>query len=97
METYVILGNFTQEGIRNIRRAPARIEDVRRRIEAAGGKLLGWHLTLGRYDFVAIAQVPDAERAAALLLEIGSHGNVRTETLRALSEEEFREVVKGLP
>jgi uncharacterized protein with GYD domain len=84
------LGNYTQEGVNNIKESPARVE-------AAGGKILSWHLTMGRYDFVAIAESPDAKSAASVLLAIGAQGNTRTETLRALTEEEFKEVVAAMP
>jgi len=97
METYVILGNYTQEGVRKIKESPARIEAARRAVEGAGGKFLGWYLTMGRYDFVVITQAPDAKTAASVLLVIVAQGNSRTETLRALTEEEFKEVVAGLP
>ena len=97
METYIILGNFTQEGVSKIKESPARVEAARKAIEAAGGKFLSWHLTLGRYDFVAIAEVPDAKTGTAVLLAIGAQGNSRTETMRALTEEEFKEVVAAMP
>ncbi len=97
METYIILGNYTQEGVSKIKESPARIEVARKAIEAAGGKFLSWHLTLGRYDFVVIAEVPDAKIGAAVLMAIGAQGASRTETMRALTEEEFKEVVAGMP
>ena len=97
METYIILGNFTQEGANKIKESPARIDAARKAVEAAGGKFLSWHLTMGRYDFVAITEAPDAKAAASVLLAIGGRGNVRTETMRALTEEEFKEVVASMP
>jgi uncharacterized protein with GYD domain len=97
METYIILGNYTQEGVSKIKESPARIEAARKAIEAAGGKFLSWHLTLGRYDFLVIAQAPDAKIGTAVLLAIGAQGASRTETMRALTEEEFKEVVAGMP
>jgi uncharacterized protein with GYD domain len=97
METYIILGNYTQQGIEKIKESPARIEAVRRAIEAAGGKFLGWYLTLGRYDFLVITQAPDSATATALLLATGMQGNVRTETLRAFTEEEFKAIVAKVP
>ncbi len=97
METYIILGKYTQEGVRNIKESPARIEAARKAIEAAGGKLLSWHLTLGQYDFVVVTEAPDAKVGTAVLLAIGAEGNSRTETLRAFTEEEFGEIVKSVP
>ncbi len=97
METYIILGNFTQEGASKIKESPARIEAARKAVEAAGGKFLSWHLTMGRYDFVVVTEAPDAKAAASILLAIGGLGNVRTETMRALTEEEFKEVLASMP
>ena len=97
METYIILGNYTQEGIAQIKQGPDRIEAARRAVEAAGGKFLGWYLTMGRFDFVAITEAPDGARAAAVLLAIGGQGNIRTETLRAFTEAEFKGLVAGMP
>jgi uncharacterized protein with GYD domain len=96
METYIVLTNYTEQGVASIKDTPARIEEGRKAVEAAGGKVLDWYLTMGRYDVVFIMQVPDGKKAAALLLALGSQGNVQTETLRAFSEEEFRGIVAGL-
>lgn len=97
METYIILANYSQQGIATIKDAPARIAEGRKAVEAAGGKILDWYLTMGRYDVVFIAQVPDGKLAAMMLLALGGQGNVRTETLRAFTEEEFRGIVEALP
>ncbi len=97
METYIILGNYTQEGVSKIKESPARIEAARKAVEAAGGKFLSWHLTMGRYDFVVFTEAPDAKTAASVLLAIGAQGASRTETMRALTEEEFKELVAAMP
>ena len=97
METYIILGNYTQKGVDKVKESPARVQAAREASEAAGGKFLGWYLTMGQYDFVAITEAPNAKAAAAVLLAVGAQGNSRTETLRAFTEAEFKEIVAGLP
>lgn len=97
METYIILGKYTQQGISRIKEGPARIEAARKAIEAAGGKMVGWYLTLGRYDFVVVTEAPNVKAATAVLLATGAQGNVSTETLHALTEAEFKDVVSALP
>lgn len=97
METYVVLGKYTQQGIGKIREGPARVEAARKAIQAAGGKFIAWYLTMGRYDFVLIAEAPNVKATASVLLAIGAQGSVSTETLRALTEEEFKGVVSALP
>lgn len=96
METYITLGKYTREGVQNIKDGPERIQAARQAIEQAGGKWVGWYLTMGQYDFVVITQGPNAQTAAALTLAIGMQGNIRTETLRAFTEEEFKSLVEGL-
>ena len=93
VETYFILGNWTQQGMTEIKSSPERIDDARRALERAGGAWLGWYLLMGRYDFAVILQVPDIAVVSQFLLAIGALGNARTETLRALTEVEFRDLV----
>lgn len=97
METFIILGNWTAQGIAKVKEAPARIEAVRKATEAAGGKMVSWYLTFGRYDFVVITEAPDVKAAARLLLANGAQGNASTETLHALTEAEFKSIVGTLP
>jgi uncharacterized protein with GYD domain len=97
METYVILCKYTEKGATTIKDSPSRATAVRKAVEAAGGKWLGFYLTMGQYDLVLVIQAPSAQVAASLLLSIGSQGNVSTQSLRAFTEEEFRGLVAALP
>ena len=93
MPTYISLVNWTNQGIRNIKASPRRLDSFKKEIEEAGGKLVGYYLTMGKYDSVLISELPSDEVAATLLLVGGSQGNVRTETLKAFNEDEYREIV----
>jgi len=62
-----------------------------------GGEFKGFYLTMGRYDLISIIEVPDDESVAKLALAIGSGGTIRTETLRAFTEDEYRQIVASLP
>jgi uncharacterized protein with GYD domain len=97
MPTYVILMNLTEQGVRNIKEAPARIEATEKAVEAAGGKLIAFYLVMGQYDYVAIAEGPSDEVALTQLIGLAMQGNVRTTTLKAFTREEFAEIVKKLP
>jgi uncharacterized protein with GYD domain len=97
MPTYVILMNLTEQGIKDIKNAPQRIEEAAKALEAAGGKLISFYTVMGQYDYVAIAEGPSDEVALAQLLGLGMQGNVRTTTLKAFTREEFEEIVKKLP
>ena len=97
MPTYIVLYKLTDQGIRNIKEAPQRIEEGIKALEAAGGKVIGFYSVMGEYDYVSIGEAPNDETAIALALAIGSQGNVRTTTLKAFTKEEFAEIVKKLP
>ena len=97
METYVILGRYTQQGVAKIKEGPARVEAIRKAMEKVGGKMVAWYLTMGRYDFVVICESPTVKAGVAVLLATGAQGNVSTETLHALTEAEFKSVISSLP
>jgi uncharacterized protein with GYD domain len=93
MPSYIILVNWTDQGIRNIIEAPQRIDAFRKTVEAAGGKLTGFYVTMGKYDIVTIINAPNDEAIANIALNTGSKGNVRTETLKTFTEPEFRNII----
>jgi uncharacterized protein with GYD domain len=97
MPHYISLQRWSQKGIENIKHTPSRVDASRKAFEAAGGKLKEFYLTLGQYDVVTISEFPNDEVAAKANLALGALGNVRTETLRAFTEEEFRKLVASLP
>ena len=96
VQTYVILFNLTDQGIKDIKQAPNRTEAAVKLIEAMGGKVLGLYAVMGEYDYVGIAEVPDDETCMSLLLTIGSLGSVRTKVLKAFPHKEFTKIVKKL-
>ncbi len=97
MPTYIVLNNWTDHGIRNVKESPQRLDATRKAIEAAGGKVLGYYLTMGRYDSVLIVEGPSDEVAATLALSAGSQGSIRTETLKAFPEAEYRKIIAKIP
>jgi uncharacterized protein with GYD domain len=97
MPTYISLFQFTQKGMENIRESPSRLDNVRKAVEATGGRYIAFYLTMGRYDGALITEAPDDETVARTLLMVGALGNVHTETLRAFTEDEYRRLVGGLP
>jgi uncharacterized protein with GYD domain len=97
MPTYITLYKWTEQGIRNLKEAPARIQANIKSAEEAGGKVLGVYLTMGEYDLVAISEAPNDETIAAALLAQGMQGNVRSTTLKAFTAEQFAAIVKKLP
>ena len=88
MPTYISLLRFTQEGAKNIKESPARLEGAKKLFQSMGGELKEWYLTMGQYDAIVVSEGPDDETAAKLLLMIGAQGNIQTETFRAFTEDE---------
>ena len=97
MSAYIMLGRFTQQGIETIKEVPARDVAAEQTIQAMGAELKGLYYVMGQYDFVAIIEAPDDETVAKLAIAIGSLGNVRTETLRAYTKDEFAKIIATLP
>jgi len=97
MPTYISMLRYTQQGIGAVKNAPARIDAAKEAYKKAGGELKAIYLTLGQYDLVAIAEMPNDEAVARLALGMGMQGNIRTETMRAFSEAEFRKIAGSLP
>jgi uncharacterized protein with GYD domain len=97
MPTYVTLVKYTDQGVRNIKESPARLEAAKKVAKAAGAEIKSFYLALGTYDIVLTVNAPDDETAARLVLTIASQGNVRTDTLRVFDETEFRKLIASLP
>jgi uncharacterized protein with GYD domain len=96
MPTYVSLVHFTDQGMRSIKEGPGRLDQAKKAVQAAGGELKAFYLAMGAYDAVVISEAPNDEAVAKVLLQIGSLGNTRTETMRVFSEPEYRKLIGGL-
>ena len=97
MPTYISLLKLTEQGIKNIKEAPARVEQAIKAMEAGGGKFIGFYVVMGEYDYVFIAEAPCDEAMMTYLLALGSLGNVKTTTMKAFTKDQFSELVKKLP
>lgn len=97
MPSYLSLINWTDQGIQAVKDSPQRLDAVKQAAQAAGGRLIFFYMTMGQYDLVTLLELPNDETAARLLLTIGGLGNVRTTTLRAFTEDEYRSIIAGLP
>ena len=97
MPTYLTLLRFTQQGVEKIKESPARLDRARQAFQSMGAEIKAFYLVLGQYDAVVISEAPNDEVVGQLVLVIGSQGNVRTETLRAFTEEEYRKMIAALP
>ncbi len=97
MPTYITLFSYTDQGIESIKDSPARVDAAREGLAAMGVEIKEIFLTMGRYDLVAVVEAPDDATAAKAILITGSQGNVRSESMRAFTESEFRDIIGDLP
>ena len=96
MASYITLINWTEQGLKNIKESPKRLDTGRELATKFRCKLKDFYMTIGAYDMVAIVEAPDDESAARFMLTLAGQGNVRTTTLKAFPEEEYRRVLSGL-
>lgn len=96
MATYVMLVQWTEQGMRQVEESPKRLDAARRVLKDMGGDIKAFYMTMGDYDLVAIYEAPDDAVAARFTLMLGRMGNVRTRTLKAFPEAAYREIVSSL-
>jgi uncharacterized protein with GYD domain len=97
MNTYITLMKLTDQGAKDLKEAPKRIEDALKMFEKMGGKLIGFYATLGEYDYIGLGEAPSDEAATTFNLALSSQGNVKTTTIRAFTTTEFANMIKKLP
>jgi uncharacterized protein with GYD domain len=96
MPNYVMLANWTDQGMRNIEDSPRRIDTARKSLEEMGGRFLSVFVTMGMYDLIITYDAPDDAVAARFSLILGKLGNVRTVSMKAFPEEAYRQIVNTL-
>ena len=96
MPNYIVLVNWTDQGIKNVKDTVKRVKSFGSALEKTGCKSLGFYYTIGRYDMVSVIEAPNDEAIASVLFSTGSLGNIRTETLKAFSMAEAANVIDKL-
>ena len=97
MPSYVLLLNYTDEGMKNIKYLPQHISAFRQAVEAVGGRVPYVYLTMGQYDVGAIIEAPSDSACVSIALGLSSLGNVRSTTLKAFGEDELISVAEDIP
>jgi len=93
MATYIVLGNFTEQGIRNVKDTVKRADMVKEAAKKAGLNMKEIMWTLGSYDMVVTFEAPDDAAMTAFSLAVGAAGNVRTQTMRAFGRSEMGDII----
>ncbi|HTD80980.1 MAG TPA: GYD domain-containing protein [Thermoplasmata archaeon] len=96
MPHYFVLGNWTDQGVRNVKDSPKRMDVAKELATKLGGRL-EVYLTMGQYDFIGVGELPNDEAVMQLALQIGSQGNARTTTVKAWTQGESTKVIAKLP
>ncbi|HEY7109044.1 MAG TPA: GYD domain-containing protein [Nitrososphaeraceae archaeon] len=96
MSFYIIMWNFTEQGIKNVKESPKRADAFKSLLEKNGGKLHRTFYTFGKYDGVSIVEAANDESIMSTLLSIESEGNARTITLKAFTYEEGTKIINNL-
>ena len=97
MAKYIMLGNWTEQGVRNVRDTVKRARAVREQFAGLGVNAREFFWTMGQYDVVLTFEAPDDETMMRATLAVASAGNLRTTTLRGLGEQEMERVLASLP
>lgn len=96
MATYIVLMNWTEQGIRNVKDSPKRLDAARDAAKKIGCKVGDFHMTIGPYDGVIVIEAPNDEAMAKFALMTGAAGAVRTTTLKAFPEDAYRKIITSL-
>ena len=97
MAAYIVLINFTDQGIRNVKQIPERRRAGIAAAEKLGIKVKEAYWTVGAYDAVVVADAPNEEVMTAWALSVGSQGNIRTQTMRAFSIDDMNKILAKVP
>ena len=96
MPTYVSLLTWTQQGFEDVKQSPQRLDTARRQLQDKGGLLKEIYFLMGDYDMLFVSEAPDDETYASFLLSLCSQAGVRTTTMKAFTEDQFRSVIGTL-
>ena len=97
MNTYITLIKYSEEGVKNLKGLPERLDGVKAAISGAGGKFKDYYLTMGQYDAIVISEGPDDITLAKIVLNSALNAHFSSESFRAFTLEETKEIVSALP
>jgi uncharacterized protein with GYD domain len=96
MPTFIIMMNWTEQGIRNVKDAPKRATAAKEMAKKLGVEIKQTYLTNGQFDLVSIVETASGDNIAKFCMQIGALGNVRTRTVRAWSQDEYMKLISEL-
>jgi len=96
MAKYIVLINWTDQGVKNVKDSPKRLDAARGAAKKLGAELKDFYMTMGAYDMVGHIDAPNDETIAKFNLGLAALGNVRTTTLKAFSEDDYRKIIGSI-
>ena len=93
MPHYVVLMNFTEQGVKDVKNILPRVANAKQLATSKGATVHSYFMTMGQHDAVAIIEAPDDETIASLVLSVGGAGNLRSTTLRAFNLDEIQGIL----
>jgi uncharacterized protein with GYD domain len=96
MARYIALANWTEQGVKSIKESPSRVDAARALAKKHGCTMGDFYMTIGATDMMVVIDAPDDEAMAKFALSLAMGGNVRTTTMKAFTEAEYRKVIAGL-
>jgi uncharacterized protein with GYD domain len=93
---YMLLCNYTEQAVRNMKEMPKRREAAREKAKKLGVEIKAAYLALGAHDLIIHVEAPNDETIAKFVLSLASMGNMRTTTVRCFPEAEFEKIIGGL-
>jgi uncharacterized protein with GYD domain len=96
MSKYIILVNWTQQGVQAVKNSPERWDAAKELARKHGATFETIYMTMGQYDLVTILDAPNDETAAKISLQLAMGGSLRSTTLKAFGEDEYRKIIASL-
>ncbi|MDO8360944.1 MAG: GYD domain-containing protein [Devosia sp.] len=96
MAKYILLINWTEQGVQNVKNSPARWDAAKEVARKHGATFETIYMTMGEYDLVTILDAPNDEAVAKITLQVAMGGNIRTRTLKAFAEADYRKIIGSL-
>jgi uncharacterized protein with GYD domain len=97
MPTSITTRHFTEQGVKAVRDSCERAAAFKGAAQKLGVQVTGQYGTLGACDGVIVCEAPDEEALTAALLQLGSQGNIRTQTARTFDAAPMQQILGRLP
>lgn len=96
MPSYLALCDWTEQGVKNIKESPARLEAAKELAKANNSRIVFFYMLMGEHDMAVLLEAPDDATASKVLLSIAGAGSLRSTTMKAFTEDEYRAILASL-